>query len=55
MKFSVSSILVRRVTVTEVIAARVEQFRVDGFNDHTARPIPAAHSRWQLQPSPQGA
>ncbi len=42
MKSSVSSILALRVTVTEVIAARVGQFQVDSLNDLTARPIPAA-------------
>ena len=48
MKSSVSSILIRRVTVTEVIAARVGQFQVDSLNDLTARPIPAACGRWGL-------
>lgn len=42
MKSSVSSILARRVTVTEVIAAHAEQYQVDSLNDLTARPIPAA-------------
>jgi hypothetical protein len=43
MKFSVSSMLVvRRSMMTEVIAARQSQFRVDSLNDLTARPIPAA-------------
>ncbi len=46
MKSSVSSILIRRVTVTEVIAARVGQFQVDSLNDLTARPIPRACGRW---------
>lgn len=44
MKSSVSSILIRRVAVTEVIAVRVGQVQVDSLNDLTARPIPAAPS-----------
>lgn len=46
MKSSVSSILARRVTVTEVIAAHAEHYQVDSLNDLTARPIPAAEMRW---------
>lgn len=54
MKSSVSLILARRVTVTEVIAARAEHYQVDSLNDLTARPIPAAEMRWGLLPLAQG-
>ena len=42
MKSSVSSLLVRRTAMTEVIVVRSSQIRVDSLNDLTARPIPAA-------------
>jgi len=45
MKSSVSSLLVRRVTVTEVTVAEFNQFRVDSLNDQTVRPIPTAQSK----------
>lgn len=54
MKSSVSSILARRVTVTEVIAAHAEHYRVDSLNDLTARPIPAAQVRWGVLARAQG-
>ena len=54
MKSSVSSILIRRVTVTEVIAAHVEQYQVDSLNDLTARPIPAAEMTWGARRFAQG-
>jgi len=42
MMFSVSSILVQRIAITEVSVVRGRQFRVDSINDFTARLIPAA-------------
>ncbi len=55
MKSSVSSILVRRVTVTEVIAAHAEHYQVDSLNDLTARPIPAAKLKWGAVTPAQGS
>lgn len=42
----VSSILIAEVMLTIVGIAEARQYKVDSFNDRTARPIPAAEKRW---------